>query len=145
MEPMTGNDLLSRRRHALAPAYELFYDEPIHMVRGEGVWLFDADGRRYLDCYNNVPSVGHCHPRVVEAIATQARLINTHTRYLHEKVIRAGVNAWGRNFRGSSAPAGSSALGPKQTIWRPRSPGRSRAATGWWSARVRTTATPISC
>jgi 4-aminobutyrate aminotransferase-like enzyme len=41
-------------------------------VRGEGGWLFDVDGRRYLDCYNNVPSVGHCHPRVVEAIATQA-------------------------------------------------------------------------
>ena len=90
MEPMKGNDLLSRRRHALAPAYELFYDEPIHIVRGEGVWLFDADGRRYLDCYNNVPSVGHCHPRVVEAIATQARLLNTHTRYLHEKVIELG-------------------------------------------------------
>ena len=87
---MTAKDLLSRRRHALAPAYELFYDEPIHIVRGEGVWLFDADGRRYLDCYNNVPSVGHCHPRVVEAIATQARLLNTHTRYLHEKVVELG-------------------------------------------------------
>jgi 4-aminobutyrate aminotransferase-like enzyme len=90
VDPMNGNDLLSRRRHALAPAYELFYDEPIHMVRGEGVWLFDADGRRYLDCYNNVASVGHCHPRVVEAIATQSRLLNTHTRYLHEKVIELG-------------------------------------------------------
>ena len=54
---MSGNDLLSRRRKALAPAYELFYEEPVHLVRGEGVWLFDADGRRYLDCYNNVPSV----------------------------------------------------------------------------------------
>jgi 4-aminobutyrate aminotransferase-like enzyme len=59
-------------------------------VRGEGVWLFDADGRRYLDCYNNVPSVGHCHPRVVEAIAAQARLLNTHTRYLHETVVKLG-------------------------------------------------------
>jgi 4-aminobutyrate aminotransferase-like enzyme len=87
---MNGNDLLSRRRKALAPAYELFYDEPVHLVRGEGVWLFDADGRRYLDCYNNVPSVGHCHPRVVEAIATQAGLLNTHTRYLHESVVKLG-------------------------------------------------------
>jgi len=87
---MDANDLLRRRRKALAPAYELFYDEPVHIVRGEGVWLFDADGRRYLDCYNNVPSVGHCHPRVVEAIATQARLLNTHTRYLHENVVRLG-------------------------------------------------------
>jgi 4-aminobutyrate aminotransferase-like enzyme len=81
------SELLKRRRRALAPAYELFYDEPVHLVRGEGVWLFDADGRRYLDCYNNVASVGHCHPRVVEAIATQAGLLNTHTRYLHEKVV----------------------------------------------------------
>jgi 4-aminobutyrate aminotransferase-like enzyme len=84
---MTGSTLLHRRRRALAPAYELFYDEPIHLVRGEGVWLYDNDGRRYLDCYNNVPSVGHCHPRVVEAIANQARLLNTHTRYLHETVV----------------------------------------------------------
>ncbi len=87
---MSENELLKRRRRALAPAYELFYGEPVHIVRGEGVWLFDADGRRYLDCYNNVPSVGHCHPRVVEAIATQARLLNTHTRYLHENVVKLG-------------------------------------------------------
>jgi 4-aminobutyrate aminotransferase-like enzyme len=87
---MNEIDLLKRRRRALAPAYELFYDEPVHLVRGEGVWLFDADGRRYLDCYNNVPSVGHCHPRVVEAIATQAGLLNTHTRYLHENVVKLG-------------------------------------------------------
>jgi len=85
---MSESELLKRRRRALAPAYELFYDEPVQIVRGEGVWLFDAEGRRYLDCYNNVPSVGHCHPRVVEAIATQARLLNTHTRYLHENVVK---------------------------------------------------------
>jgi len=84
---MTESILQQRRRRALAPAYELFYDEPIHLVRGEGVWLYDNDGHRYLDCYNNVPSVGHCHPRVVEAIANQARLLNTHTRYLHETVV----------------------------------------------------------
>jgi 4-aminobutyrate aminotransferase-like enzyme len=90
IRPMNANDLLSRRRQALAPAYELFYEEPIHLVRGEGVWLFGADGRRYLDCYNNVPSVGHCHPRVVEAIANQARVLNTHTRYLHEKIVELG-------------------------------------------------------
>ena len=85
---MNESELLKRRRRALAPAYELFYDEPVHLVRGEGVWLFDVDGRRYLDCYNNVPSVGHCHPRVVEAIANQAGLLNTHTRYLHENVVK---------------------------------------------------------
>ena len=63
---------------------ELFYREPLHLVRGDGVWLFDADGRRYLDAYNNVPTVGHCHPRVVEAVVRQARRLNTNMRYLHE-------------------------------------------------------------
>jgi 4-aminobutyrate aminotransferase-like enzyme len=85
---MSTNELEERRRRALAPAYELFYQEPLHLVRGEGVWLFDSEGRRYLDCYNNVPSVGHCHPRVVEAIASQAGQLNTHTRYLHETVVK---------------------------------------------------------
>lgn len=81
-------DLLRRRAAALAPSYQLFYDEPVHLVRGDGVWLFDADGKGYLDCYNNVPCVGHAHPRVVAALAAQTGLVNTHTRYLHEHVIR---------------------------------------------------------
>lgn len=80
--------VLDRRRRALHPGYFLSYDRPLHLVRGEGAWLFDADGRSYLDCYNNVPSVGHCHPRVVEAISRQAQQLNTHTRYLHENVVR---------------------------------------------------------
>ncbi len=71
----------------MGPAYRLFYDSPVHLVRGEGAWLYDADGRRYLDMYNNVPHVGHCHPRVVEAICDQARMLNTHTRYLHENAV----------------------------------------------------------
>jgi 4-aminobutyrate aminotransferase-like enzyme len=84
-----GNEeLLRRRESALGPAYHLFYRKPVHLVRGEGVWLFDADGRRYLDCYNNVASVGHCHPQVVEALSAQAAALNTHTRYLHENVVR---------------------------------------------------------
>lgn len=84
---MTDPDLLARRRRALAPSYQLFYDDPVELVRGQGVWLWDADGNRYLDCYNNVPSVGHAHPRVVEAIASQTALLNTHTRYLHPLVV----------------------------------------------------------
>ena len=64
----------------------LFYEQPIRMARGEGVYLYDAEGRRYLDVYNNVPSVGHCHPRVVEAIARQAGQLNVHTRYLNDVV-----------------------------------------------------------
>ena len=64
-----------------------FMSEPVHIVRGEGVWLYDADGRKYLDMYNNVPHVGHCHPHVVAAICEQAGKLNTHTRYLHENVL----------------------------------------------------------
>lgn len=79
--------LLERRDRTLGPAYRLFYEEPLHLVRGEGVWLFDRDGRRYLDAYNNVASVGHCHPRVVEAASRQLGTLNTHTRYLHEGVV----------------------------------------------------------
>jgi 4-aminobutyrate aminotransferase-like enzyme len=84
---MSDDALRRRRGAALAPSYQLFYDEPVHLVRGEGVWVHDADGHRYLDCYNNVPSVGHGHPRVVAALAGQAALLNTHTRYLHGNVV----------------------------------------------------------
>ncbi len=81
------NALIARRERLLGPAYRLFYERPVHIVRGDGVWLYDADGQRYLDVYNNVPSVGHCHPRVVDALCRQARILNTHTRYLHENVL----------------------------------------------------------
>ncbi|TPG49573.1 aspartate aminotransferase family protein [Roseomonas nepalensis] len=79
--------MVERRQRLLGPAYRLFYERPFHAVRGEGAWLFDAEGERYLDCYNNVASLGHAHPVVVEAIARQAGLLNTHTRYLHETVL----------------------------------------------------------
>ena len=79
--------LVERRARALGPAYRLFYETPVHLVRGEGVWLYAADGRRYLDTYNNVASVGHCHPRVVEAMARQAATLASHTRYLHETIL----------------------------------------------------------
>jgi 4-aminobutyrate aminotransferase-like enzyme/Ser/Thr protein kinase RdoA (MazF antagonist) len=80
--------LIGRRVRAFGPALSpLTYDRPLHLVRGEGVWLFDADGTRYLDCYNNVPVVGHAHPRVTDAIARQSRLLNTNMRYLHETAI----------------------------------------------------------
>ena len=79
--------LIARREKVLGPAYRLFYEKPLHLVRGEGVFLYDAAGERYLDAYNNVASLGHCHPRVVEAIATQTAVLNTHTRYLHEGIV----------------------------------------------------------
>jgi len=88
--------LIERRRNLLGSAYRLFYDQPVHLVRGEGVWLFDAGGNRYLDMYNNVPHVGHCHPRVVEAITRQLGTLNTHTRYLHENVIELAARLTAR-------------------------------------------------
>lgn len=87
MAETDSRTLVERRQRTLGPAYELFYDEPVHLVRGEGVWLYDAGGKRYLDMYNNVPHVGHCHPHVVEALTRQAGTLNTHTRYLHERVV----------------------------------------------------------
>src|SRR5260370_11428277 len=79
--------IVKRRASLLGPAYKLFYATPVRIVRGEGVHLFDADGQSYLDAYNNVPSVGHCHPRVVDAIARQAATLNTHTRYASELIL----------------------------------------------------------
>ena len=79
--------IVKRRASLLGPAYKLFYANPVRIVRGEGVHLYDADGQAYLDAYNNVPSVGHCHPRVVEAITSQAATLNTHTRYASELIL----------------------------------------------------------
>jgi 4-aminobutyrate aminotransferase-like enzyme len=85
--PADEKKLIQKRENLLGPAYRLFYAKPIHIVRGEGVWLFDPEGNAYLDAYNNVASVGHCHPHVVEALARQAAILNTHTRYLNETVV----------------------------------------------------------
>jgi 4-aminobutyrate aminotransferase-like enzyme len=85
--PAAESAMIERRQRLLGPAYRLFYEHPVHIVRGEGVWLFDAQGRRLLDAYNNVPVVGHCHPRVTEAVVRQTRLLNTHSRYLYDSLI----------------------------------------------------------
>ena len=91
MRAATGLDpavaeLVARRRRTFGPTSMLFYKRPLNLVRGEGAWLYDADGTRYLDAYNNVPSVGHCNPRVTEAVARQMATLNTHTRYLYDIV-----------------------------------------------------------
>ncbi|MGE5260517.1 MAG: aspartate aminotransferase family protein [Actinomycetota bacterium] len=78
--------LIARREATFGASSVLVYQRPIRMVRARGVWMFDADGRRYLDVYNNVASVGHCHPRVVEAIAHQSATLNTNTRYLYDNI-----------------------------------------------------------
>ena len=79
--------LVDRRARLLGPAYRLFYETPVHLVRGEGVWLYDAQGKAYLDTYNNVASVGHCHPAVVAATAAQSAVFASHTRYLHDGIL----------------------------------------------------------
>jgi 4-aminobutyrate aminotransferase-like enzyme/Ser/Thr protein kinase RdoA (MazF antagonist) len=87
--PRPDPSLAGRRAAAFGPAVDpLFYDEPIQVASAAGVWITDAAGRRYLDAYNNVPCVGHGHPRVTAAIARQSRRINTHMRYLHPEAIR---------------------------------------------------------
>jgi 4-aminobutyrate aminotransferase-like enzyme/Ser/Thr protein kinase RdoA (MazF antagonist) len=93
--------MLARRRRVMGPQTYMFYDQPLHMVRGEGAWLYDVTGRRYLDVYNNVPHVGHCHPHVVEAIARQAAILNTNTRYLFDEVLDYAERL------GATMPAGS--------------------------------------
>lgn len=85
--PESEQRLIDRRSRLLGPAYRLMYDRPLHFVRGEGVWLYDTEGRAYLDAYNNVTSLGHCHPAVVEAIARQAGILATNTRYLQEIIL----------------------------------------------------------
>jgi 4-aminobutyrate aminotransferase-like enzyme len=79
--------MIARRNRLLGPAYRLFYDAPLHLVKGEGVWLIDADGGRYLDTYNNVPHIGHSHPAVVAAVQSQIADLNIHTRYLHDTIL----------------------------------------------------------
>jgi len=93
--------MLARRRRVMGPQTYMFYDKPLHMVRGEGAWLYDVTGRRFLDVYNNVPHVGHCHPHVVEAIARQAAILNTNTRYLFDEVLDYAERL------GATMPAGS--------------------------------------
>jgi 4-aminobutyrate aminotransferase-like enzyme len=79
--------IVRRRADLLGPAYRLFYRNPVRFVRAEGVYLYDAEGNAYLDAYNNVPAVGHCNPKVVEAVARQAATLNTHTRYATDTIL----------------------------------------------------------
>lgn len=123
--------LVERRAKAFGPALApLSYERPLHLVRGEGVWLVDADGARFLDCYNNVPVVGHAHPRVADAIARQSRLLNTNMRYLHDAPVELAERLVASMPPGSGLDtvllvnSGSEA---NDTAW--------RLATGWTGAR----------
>ncbi|MEV7648143.1 aminotransferase class III-fold pyridoxal phosphate-dependent enzyme [Arthrobacter sp. NPDC089319] len=79
--------LLARRAATIGSYSPLFYDRPLHFVSGDGVWLVDSEGNRYLDAYNNVPQVGHANPRVADAVCRQLNTLNVHTRYLSEPIV----------------------------------------------------------
>jgi len=81
--PSNGPAILARRRENLAPNMSVSYRRPLTIVRGEGQYLFDAEGRRFLDAVNNVPHVGHSNPKVVAAAARQLAVLDSNTRYLH--------------------------------------------------------------
>ena len=79
--------LARRRTHVLASSYRTFYRRPVDIAAAHGVWLTDHDGHTYLDCYNNVPVIGHSHPRIAEAVDRELGRANTHTRYLSEPTV----------------------------------------------------------
>lgn len=79
--------LIERRARVLGSSYRLFYRRPLHLVRGLGSRVYDAEGKEYLDAYNNVASVGHCNPAVVRAVSTQLQRLSTHSRYLQDNVV----------------------------------------------------------
>src|SRR3954470_23802764 len=79
--------LVARRDRSLGTSYRLFYKRPVHAERALGCYIFDDEGNRYLDAYNNVASVGHANPRVVAAVSAQLATLNTHTRYLQEGIL----------------------------------------------------------
>lgn len=86
-EAQSENSLKNRRDRLFGPGAPLFYTHPLEIVRGEGALLFDADGRRYVDLYNNVPCVGHANAHVVEAMARAQSTLNVHSRYLHRGIL----------------------------------------------------------
>ncbi len=105
--PGTGSEdpLVARRLRNFGAASVLFYRQPIEMVRARGSWLEASDGTQYLDFYNNVPSVGHCHPRVVAAIARQTAELTVNSRYLH-----AGVETYLEALKATLPPSVSNVL-----------------------------------
>ncbi|MCC3859804.1 aminotransferase class III-fold pyridoxal phosphate-dependent enzyme [Pseudemcibacter aquimaris] len=84
--PLTIEGMMSDRKEVLAPSLSVAYKKHIHMVRGVGPYLYDSSGRAFLDCVNNITHVGHCNPKVVEAIQKQAAILNTNSRYLYEGI-----------------------------------------------------------
>ena len=88
--PLSKQEILERRHRHFGTNLSISYQEPLKMVRGWRQYLYDENGRPYLDVVNNVCHVGHSHPHVVKALAQQAAVLNTNTRYLHDNVVNYG-------------------------------------------------------
>ena len=89
---LNHKELVGLRDKHLGPSLSLAYDQPLHIVRGDAQYLYDASGNQYLDCVNNIQHVGHCHPRVVAAARRQHAKLNTNTRYLDETIVKYSKN-----------------------------------------------------
>jgi 4-aminobutyrate aminotransferase-like enzyme len=85
---LSSTQLLTKRAQYIGPSLSISYHKPLKLVRGYLQYLYDEHGRKYLDAVNNVPHVGHCHPRVVAAGQAQMAVLNTNTRYLHDDLVR---------------------------------------------------------
>ena len=92
--------LLEKRNQVFGEGSALFYAEPLTIVQGQGVELFDTNGKRYVDMYNNVPCIGHSHPHLVEEVSKQLGQLNVHSRYLHESILRYGERLTGLHHEG---------------------------------------------
>ncbi|WP_339671940.1 aminotransferase class III-fold pyridoxal phosphate-dependent enzyme [Dasania marina] len=84
--PQAETQLKTKRKELLGDPWH-FYQQPLHFERARGPWLYEVNGKAYLDLYNNVPQVGHCHPHVARAIGRQAKVLNTNTRYMYQSVL----------------------------------------------------------
>ena len=89
---LNHKEILDQRRKYIGPSLSISYDVPLHIVRGEAQYLFDVKGNRYLDCVNNIQHVGHCHPKIIEAVQSQYKKLNTNTRYLDEAIVNYARN-----------------------------------------------------
>ncbi len=87
-QPLPKSTTLKVRKSRMGGNLSIGYQEPLKPVRGWKQYLYDENGQKFIDAYNNVPHVGHCHPRVVKALHSQAKRLNTNTRYLSDTVIQ---------------------------------------------------------
>ncbi|KAM8994029.1 5-phosphohydroxy-L-lysine phospho-lyase isoform 1-T1 [Ara ararauna] len=87
-EPRSRDETLALRRRLVGSSCKLFFsNDPVKIVKAKGQYMYDENGRQYLDCINNVAHVGHCHPAIVKAAHEQSQLLNTNSRYLHDNLV----------------------------------------------------------